>query len=154
MVDDDEVEDELKDVVVLDVNAHSLGVKQRRKSGRYVNRIMIEKNTQLPFAASRVFRIHQAGARSVRVEVLEGELEQAEDNIPVGDCLITGLSPNLPARSPVQVRLSFEPNGRVRVMALDMTGGRIAHAEIENQSGMTDEDIRREAAFLDGLNIQ
>lgn len=155
LVADDEVEAELKDVVVQDVTAHSLGIKARSKStGRFVNTILIPKNTQLPYSASKVFRIHQPGATSVRVEVLEGELEDAADNMLVGECLISGLPKHLPAKSPVQVRLSFESNGRVSVMALDMTGGKFAEAAIKNQAGLSEEEIRREIEFVERLKIQ
>jgi hypothetical protein len=39
-------------------------------------------------------------------------------------------------------------------MALDMTGGRFAHAEIKREYGLTDADVRREAEFVNSLDIQ
>ncbi|MCL6502756.1 MAG: Hsp70 family protein [Pirellulales bacterium] len=150
---EEEARDKLRDVEVLNVNAYSLGVEAAR-GDRMVNAILINKNTQLPYAASRIFRIRHAGATSVRVKVLEGEAPSAEDNILIGECQITGLPPNLPAKSPVQVRLSYSENGRISVMALDMTAGRLAQAEIRREHGMTDEDIRRECAFVQNLRIE
>ena len=150
---DDDLKDELKGVEVLNVNAYSLGI-QATKQGQPLNAFVIAKNTQLPFAASRIFRLTKAGATHVVVKVLEGESESPGDNIPIGECVVTGLPPNLPLRSPVQVRLSYGANGRISVMALDMTGGRFAQAEIKREYGLTDDDIRREADFVQKLAIR
>jgi molecular chaperone DnaK len=152
---DGDLQRELQDIGVIDVNAHSLGVEAfNHKTKKMVNAIVIPKNRQLPFAASQVFRTVRPGATSVQVKVLEGEAPDAAANIQLGQCHVTELPPNLPANSPVQVRLSFGANGRVSVMALDMTGGRFAHAEIERKAGLSEDDIRRETEFVNSLNIQ
>jgi molecular chaperone DnaK len=150
---DDEVREQLENVEVLNVNAYSLGI-EATKQGQQINAFLIPKNTPLPFAASRMFRLTKAGATHVVVKVLEGESESPADNIPIGECIVTGLPPDLPLRSPVQVRLSYGANGRISVMALDMTGGRFAEAEIKRESGLTEDDIRREAEFVQNLTIR
>ena len=149
------IRQKLKDVVVQDVNSHSLGIQsidpRTRKS---INAVLIPKNTKLPFASSRVFRTNKAGVSSVRVKVLEGEAPEASANIPIGECVVSDLAQNLPAKSPIQVRLNYGSNGRVSVMALDMTGGKLAQADIQRQSGLTEADIRHEAEFVNQLKIQ
>jgi len=149
----DDIRRQLRDVAELNVNSHSLGVEAIREE-LPVNSVLIPKNTQLPFAASKVFRLRMAGATSVLVRVLEGEAPEAASNIQIGDCRITGLPDGLPKGAPVQVRLAYGANGRVNVMALDMTHGRFAESSIERQNRVTDEDIRREAEFVAGLQIQ
>jgi molecular chaperone DnaK len=119
-----------------------------------VNAVVIPKNTQLPFAASKIFRLRFAGATSIPVKVLEGEAAEAADNIEVGTCSITELPPQLPRGAPVQVRLAYEANGRIKVMALDMTHGRFAQSTIQRHNGLTDADIQLEAEFVRNLNIQ
>ena len=84
----------------------------------------------------------------------EREAPEPDANIQLGECEVTDLPPGLPAKSPIQVRLSCETNGRVHVMALDMTGGKFAHAEIKRNAGLTEDDIRREAEFVNSLQIQ
>lgn len=150
---EEDLNEELEQVIVNDVNAYSLGVAVKR-GDKLENRIIIDKNTQLPCANSRVFPLRPAGATSLVVKVLEGEAPDADANIQIGECRVTGLPPNLPDRAPIQVRLAIGANGRVAVMALDMTGGRFAQAEIKRESGMTDEDIRREAEFVRNLQVQ
>jgi len=144
----------LADVIEISVNAHSLGVEVKEKTGGRLNDKLIAKNTQLPAAVSRVYYTvgdHQA---RVRVRILQGEAQQAEACIAVGECWIDGLPPDLPKGSPVQVRCGVAANGRIEVMALDMTSGRTATAEIHRPGGLTEEQIAAEAAWVRGLKIQ
>jgi molecular chaperone DnaK len=143
----------LADVVEISVNAHSLGVEVKQKNERLNNRI-IPKNTQLPAAVSRVYQTAQDNQTRVRVRILQGEGHQAEACIPVGECWIDGLPDNLPRGSPVQVRCGVAANGRIEVMALDMTSGRVAKAEIHRPGGLTEEEIAAEAAWVQCLAIQ
>jgi len=152
---DEEVNEKLRSIQVDDVNAHSLGIEiLHPRDKRLVNVVLIPKNSRLPMAESKVFRTNRAGATNVRVRVLEGEAEEAADNVVIGECVVENLPAGLPSKSPVQVRLNYDTSGRVHVMALDMTGGVHAHAEIRNQAGLTEEDIRRESEFVQNLNIQ
>ena len=88
------------------------------------------------------------------MRILQGEANQAASCIPVGECWIEGLGGDLPKGSPVQVRCGLEANGRIGVMALDMTTGRMATASIHRPGGLTDEEIAQEAAWVRGLRIQ
>jgi len=151
----DNVAAKLDRMGVVDVNSHSLGVEvYSRSRGKPVNAFVIPKNHPLPCAMSRVFPLKEQGIQTVRVRVLEGEAPEPDANIQLGECVVTDLPPGLPAKSPVQVRLSCETNGRVQVMALDMTGGKFAHAEIERNAGLTERDVQREMRFLNSLQIQ
>jgi molecular chaperone DnaK len=152
---DSRVAEKLKAVEVRNVNAHSLGVQVRHpRLNRSVNAVLIPKNSLLPFARSRVFRIGRAGVTKVRVVVLQGDAEDASDCVTLGECLVSNLPPHLPAKSPVQVQLRFESNGRLSVTALESTAGVMAKAEIRRQGGLTEEDIRRESQFVQSLSIQ
>ncbi|HJZ94502.1 MAG TPA: Hsp70 family protein [Gemmataceae bacterium] len=143
----------LADVVEISVNAHSLGIEVRKDADR-ANDVLIAKNTQLPAAASRVYYTLTDNQHRVRVRVLQGEASQADACIPVGECWIEGLPPVLPKGSPVQVRCAVAANGLIDVMALDMTTGRMARAEIHRSSGLSDDEVAREAAWVKGLRIQ
>jgi molecular chaperone DnaK len=144
---------ELGQIVEINVNSHSLGIEVKQQSER-VNDILIHKNTQLPTAASRVYRTVVESQPRVRVKVLQGEATQAEACISIGECWIEGLPPNLPKLSPIQVRCGVGSNGLIDVMALDMTSGKMARAEIHRSSGLSEEEIAREADWLRSLKIQ
>jgi molecular chaperone DnaK len=140
-------------VIEINVNSHSLGIEIKQKDER-LNDVLIPKNTQLPTAASRVYRTVVENQPRVRVKVLQGEAHQADACISIGECWIEGLPPNLPKRAPIQVRCGCGSNGLIDVMALDMTSGKMARAEIHRSSGLSEEEIAREAEWVRGLQVQ
>jgi molecular chaperone DnaK len=150
---DGDAREALGQVVEINVNSHSLGIEIKRDQDR-LNDVLIPKNTQLPTAASRVYRTVVANQQRVRVKVLQGEAHQADACISIGECWIEGLPPNLPRRSPIQVRCGCGSNGLIDVMALDMTSGKMARAEIHRSSGLTEEEIAAQAQWVRGLRIQ
>ncbi len=105
-----------------DVNAHSLGVMVRSpRYDRKVNNILIPRNTPLPASGTRVFVTHSDNQARVRIPVLEGEVRDLDACTEVGVCTINGLPENLPKGSPVEVTISYDANGTVRVKAEELT---------------------------------
>jgi molecular chaperone DnaK len=151
---DPAVREAFEQVMEINVNAHSLGIEIKQKDNTRINDILIPKNTQLPTAANRVYYTVVENQPRVRVKVLQGEAPQADVCISIGECWIEGLPPNLPKRSPVQVRCGVGSNGLIDVMALDMTSGKMARTEIHRSSGLSDEEVAREAEWVRSLKIQ
>jgi molecular chaperone DnaK len=149
----DAARDALSEVVEINVNSHSLGIEVKQQRERQ-NDILIPKNTMLPTAASRVYRTVVENQQRVRVKVLQGEAHQADACISIGECWIEGLPPSLPRGAPVQVRCGVASNGLIDVMALDMTSGKMARATIHRSSGLSDEELAREAEWVQGLRVQ
>ena len=151
------VREDLAAMSIVNVNAYSLGIGawKRIASGekRLVSDKLIHKNTQLPSAASEIYYLPKPNVRRIVIPVLEGEADAADDNIRIGECIVSDLQ-ELPVHSPIQVRLNYDENGRIHVLALDMTSGKTAHTEIKREHGLTEADIRREKAFVDSLEIQ
>ena len=103
---------------VTNINSHSLGlIGVDPDTGNRVNRTIIAKNTPLPHSASRRFKTHHANQPNVKVAVVEGEGETPDACIDVGTCVIRDLPPNLPAGWPVDVRYTYQENGRLTVTA-------------------------------------
>ncbi|MBI2803444.1 MAG: Hsp70 family protein [Planctomycetes bacterium] len=150
--DGDDILDLLADVVEINVNAHSLGIEIRRDKDR-LNDILIPKNTQLPTEATRVYRTVVENQARVRVKVLQGEAPQADACISIGECWIEGLPPHLPKNAPIQVRCGVGANGLIAVTAIDQTSGKSATTQIHRSSGLSDDDIAREAEWVRGLQI-
>lgn len=140
------------DVVEVQVNAHSLGVEVIADQKR-INDILIPKNTQLPASASRVYRTVKAGQRQVRVKILQGEAQQAEACIPVGECWINDLPANLPVQAPVEVTCGCGENGLIAVRAKDLTSGSIVTAELRRTGGLSPAEIEAERKWLAGINV-
>jgi molecular chaperone DnaK len=150
---DDAVLKTLGQVIEINVNSHSLGIEVKHHEER-LNDVLIAKNTQLPASGSRVYRTVAANQERVRVRVLQGDARQAEACISIGECWIDELPPDLPRHSPIQVRCECAANGLVDVMALDMTSGIMARAEIHRSSGLSEQDLAREREWLSQLTIQ
>jgi molecular chaperone DnaK len=148
----EDVRESLGQVVEINVNSHSLGIEVKHGPDR-LNDILIKKNTQIPTAASRVYRTVVENQPRVRVKVLQGEAHQADACIAIGECWIEGLPPNLPKHSPVQVRCGVGSNGLIDVMALDMTSGKAARTEIHRSSGLSEDEIAVERDWLRKLRI-
>ncbi|MDY3557272.1 Hsp70 family protein [Gemmata sp. JC717] len=144
---------DLADVVEVSVNAHSLGVEARVGAER-VNDKLIPKNTQLPVSVSRVYFTVAPNQTRVRVRVLQGEAQQAEACIPVGECWIDGLPPDLPKGSPVRVTCGVAANGRIEVTATDETSGRAVTAAIHRPGGLSDDDLARAREWVGALRVQ
>ncbi len=151
--DDEGVLDILEDVVEINVNSHSLGIEVKQKDQR-LNDILIPKNTQLPTSATRTYRTIAESQSKVRVKVLQGEAPQSEGCIAIGECWIQGLPLNLPKGSPIQVRCGVGSNGLIEVTATDVTSGKSVRAEIHRTSGLTEEQIAQETAWVKSLTIQ
>ncbi len=149
---DNDVREALGQVVEINVNSHSLGIEVKHQQER-INDVLIPKNTQLPTAASRVYRTVLENQPRVRVKVLQGDAHQADACISIGECWIEGLAPGLPKGAPVQVRCGVGSNGLIDVMALDMSSGKMARAELHRSSGLSDEEIARETDWLRTMKI-
>jgi molecular chaperone DnaK len=144
---------ELAEVVEISVNAHSLGVEVRSGAER-INDKLVPKNTQLPAATERVYYTAADNQTRVRVRILQGEAHQAEACIPVGECWIDGLPPNLPKGSRVRVKCGVASNGRIEVTATDETSGRAASASIHRPGGLSDDELARASEWVRGLKVQ
>jgi molecular chaperone DnaK len=140
-------------VVEINVNSHSLGIEVKQQQDR-LNDVLVKKNTQLPTAASRVYRTVAENQVRVRVKVLQGEANQADACISIGECWIEGLPPKLPKNAPIQVRCGVGSNGLIDVLALDMTSGKMARTVIHRSSGLSDEQIAEEGKWVSSLRIQ
>jgi molecular chaperone DnaK len=138
----------------VEVNSHSLGIAVRDPiSGRYANSILIPKNTPLPVSQSEVFRTHDESQRKVRVRILEGEASDADACRQIGVFDVVDLAPNLPKGSPIEVSCSYTADGRIHVVAKDMTSGNSAQISIHRTGDMKEDEIERSRHELNTMTI-
>ncbi len=101
---------------ITDVNSHSLGVVGTDPATRMRrSAILIPRNTPLPVTARRVFKTEKANQRSILVPIVEGESRDPEHCVPIGECIIPDLPPDLPAQTAIEVTFSYAENGRLIV---------------------------------------
>ena len=106
------------DYQLVNVNSHSLGVAGiSRKTRTKKNTIVIRKNTPLPVRAERMFHTARADQRTVSVPIVEGESENVDACISIGECQVHDLPAGLPSKTPIRVEFSYAANGRITVSA-------------------------------------
>jgi molecular chaperone DnaK len=102
---------------------------------------MIPRNTPIPYTISQRFMTNVPNQQRIRVRLLQGEVPDVSACTVIGDFQITNLPPNLPLGSPVELTYSYDPNGRIRAEARELTGNRQASAEIVRDGGVSDTGI-------------
>jgi molecular chaperone DnaK len=131
--------DDSADILLLDVTPHSLGIMI---VGGYFHKL-IEQNTTVPTSKSHVFTTVKDNQTSVKILVLQGESERAEENELLGEFVLTGL--RRAARGEVEVEVTFHisADGIVSVKARDLEAGTEQSITVTATSGLTEDEIRR-----------
>jgi molecular chaperone DnaK (HSP70) len=83
---------------------------------------IIPKNTPIPVHRSEVFFTVVDGQTSVEVRIYQGENEDAEENIRIGEFRVDGLS-KAPAGNPVIIDLALDRDGILQVTAREKKTG-------------------------------
>jgi molecular chaperone DnaK len=130
-------EDSSMDMVLLDVTPHTLGIMV---VGGYFEEL-IPQNTTVPTSRSKIFTTVRENQTAVKILVLQGESQRAEDNELLGEFILTGL--RRAAAGQVEVEVTFEINadGIVSVHAKDMETGKEQSITVTASSGLTQEEI-------------
>ncbi len=133
----------LRSVRTSDVNSHSLGVKitDPNDRNRKINHIMIPRNTEVPNQISQRFVTNSNNQQRISVYVLEGEASDPDACTMLGNFCVTGLPPNLPAGSPVEVTYRYGADGRFDASAHELTTNKAATIEIVRDSGLDDQGL-------------
>jgi molecular chaperone DnaK len=131
--------DEESDMLLLDVTPHSLGIMI---VGGYFHRL-IEQNTTVPTSESHVFTTVKDNQTSVKILVLQGEAERAEENELLGEFILTGLRKAPRGEVEVEVTFDISADGIVSVSAKDMETGQEQSITVTATSGLTEDEIRR-----------
>jgi molecular chaperone DnaK len=136
---------------IRNVNSHSLGLAANDvKTRRPRNAIVIPRNTRLPVTAKRVFKTHKVGQKSVLLQIVEGESANPSDCSQIGKCAIRGLPRTLPAETPIEVRFTYEENGRLTV-AVHVVGAdaHLTH-EISRENSLTQDQLDSWRQYISG----
>ena len=105
--------------LLLDVTPLSLGIET---IGGLMEKV-ISRNTPIPAIKEQIFTTSENGQTSLKIKILQGERETSENNISLGEFILSGLEPK-PAGIPrIIVRFSIDVDGILVISALDESSG-------------------------------
>ena len=133
------IKGDVDDVLLLDVTPLSLGVETQ---GGVMTPI-IEKNTTIPATKGQVFSTTEDAQDVVRIHVLQGEREMAEDNMTLGRFELVGIPPAPRGVPQIEVTFAIDSDGVVNVSAKDLGTGRSQSIAITASSGLSEEEVER-----------
>lgn len=127
------------DVLLLDVTPHSLGIMVY--GGGFET--IIEKNSTVPTSQSHIFTTVRDNQTSVKILVLQGESQRAEENELLGEFVLTGLRKAAAGEVEVEVTFDISAEGIVSVRARDLETGKAQSITVTATSGLTEDEIRK-----------
>jgi molecular chaperone DnaK len=130
---------EVKDLVLLDVTPHTLGIET--KDGTFTP--LIERNSTIPTRKSRVFTTVADNQTRVEVHVLQGESDMAAYNKSLAKFELTNIPPAPKGVPQIEVSFEIDVNGIVSVSAQDQATGRSQSMTIHPSGGLSQSEVKR-----------
>lgn len=118
---------------VTDVTAHSLGmIAISAKGEKYVNSIIIKKNTKIPVSNTKSFNFRtRMTANEMEIYVLQGEFSRPLDNTIINKYVITNIERTIPPTSVIEVTYEYNVDGVIEVSATQKETGKNLPIKIE-----------------------
>src|SRR6187200_2887527 len=131
--------DDKQEMVLLDVTPHALGIMT---FGSYFEEL-IPQNTTVPTHRTKIFTTSRDNQTAVKILVMQGESQRAEENELLGEFILTGL--RRAPKGQVEIEVTFEINadGIVSVRAKDLETGLEQSIQVTATSGLTREEIKK-----------
>jgi molecular chaperone DnaK len=105
--------------------------------------VLIERNSTVPTEESHIFTTVKDKQTSVKILVLQGESQRAEENELLGEFVLDGLRPAPAGEVEIEIKFSISADGIVSVSAEDLETGQAQSITVTATSGLTEDEIRR-----------
>jgi molecular chaperone DnaK len=131
--------DDKQEMILLDVTPHALGIMT---FGSYFEEL-IPQNTTVPTHRTKIFTTSRDNQTAVKILVMQGESQRAEENELLGEFILTGL--RRAPKGTVEIEVTFEINadGIVSVRAKDLETGLEQSIQVTATSGLTRDEIKQ-----------
>jgi molecular chaperone DnaK len=130
---------DIKDLVLLDVTPLSLGVETQ--GGLFTK--LIERNATIPTKNTQIFTTVVDNQDTVRVHVLQGERQLANQNKSLGRFELVGIPPAPRGIPQIEVTFAIDSNGIVNVSARDLATNLSQSMQINPAGGLSESEVRR-----------
>lgn len=131
--------DDTKQMILLDVTPHSLGIMTFGSNFEE----LIPQNTTVPTSRSKIFTTSRDRQTAVKILVMQGEHEKATENELLGEFILTGLRSAPKGQVEIEVTFEINSDGIVSVSAKDLETGQQQSIQVTASSGLTKEEVGR-----------
>jgi molecular chaperone DnaK len=128
-----------RDLLLLDVTPLSLGIATF--DGHFAS--LISRNTTVPVRKSHVFTTTRDEQTAVKIRVLQGESEQADDNHLLGEFVLSNIRKASKGEPEIEVSFDIDANGIVNVSAADVSSGQEQSITVNTTGTLSEEEIQR-----------
>jgi molecular chaperone DnaK len=130
--------DEQQEMILLDVTPHALGIM----TFGGVFEELIPQNTTVPTSRTKVFTTSRDFQTAVKILVMQGGRERAEENELLGEFQMNGLRRATKGQVEIEVTFEINADGIVSVRAKDLETGLEQSIQVTATSGLTRDEIR------------
>jgi molecular chaperone DnaK len=126
------------ETLLIDVASHSLGVGVFGGGVRKV----VKKNTAIPVVAREVFLPSAGGQNKARIVIYQGESDQSEGNVKLGEVLLSDLRVKYRVDTPLEVTFELSSEGTVSVRCMDLTSGLSEALRITQRTELSADEVK------------
>ncbi len=126
-------------LLLLDVTPLSLGIATF--GGHFAK--LIERNTTVPVAKSHIFTTTRDNQSAVKIRVLQGESDTAQENDLLGEFVLSGIRPARKGEPEIEVSFDIDANGIVSVSARDQATGKEQSITVNATGTLSEEEIQK-----------
>ncbi|MBI4820996.1 MAG: molecular chaperone DnaK [Deltaproteobacteria bacterium] len=120
--------------------------------GGYTEKI-IDKNTPIPIDRTRCFTTASDFQEKVRIRVMQGESNKADENVLLGEFEFSGFRVATRGEVTIEVTFEIDTDGIVNVSARDVETGAEASTHINLSSGLSESEVLDAASRNEDLVV-